>query len=370
MTEGGSVKRRAKMERLYILNNPRYNGGEKEGVAMAEEMERERRTLGTTAGGSTYMLTLPRPWVERLGWAKGDPLTLVWMGEGIYLGAEREAEASRVRLEISPFTGKPLERAIISLYVAGFDVIELFGKISVEQREVVRRTTQRLIGPEILQEAAERILIHTLRDPTVLAVDQILEHLWENSQAMFSDGLRALLEHDLESARGVRQRDDDVDRFFLLLSRQFYLALRDPLAEVSASKVEFFNAHTVARQLERIADHAAKLAAVTEEIERVPKVILPLLKEVGMKTSQELSQAFQAFLTHDSGAANRVLDESQSIEEALLEINKKLLSRPDPRSAPLRIVTDSIGRVKDYANNIAEVALNAGALRYPSGPQG
>jgi len=326
------------------------------------EMEKERRTLGTTAGGSTYMLTLPRPWVERLGWEKGDPLTLVWMGEGIYLGAERKAEASRARLDISPFAGKPLERAIISLYVAGFDIIELFGRISVEQREVVKRTTQRLIGPEILQETAERILIHTLRDPTVLAVDQILEHLWENSQAMFTDGLAALLNHDLEEARGVKQRDDDVDRFFLLLSRQFYLALRNPLAEISVSKVEFFNAHTVARQLERIADHAAKLAAVTEEIERIPRAILPLLGEAGSKTSNALSRSFKAFLSHDSQAANQVLDQSEAIEEALLEINKKLLSRPDPRSAPLRIVTDSIGRVKDYANNIAEVALNAGAL--------
>lgn len=337
------------------------------------ELAQERRTLGTTAGGSTYMVTLPKGWVEDLKLEKGEVLRLVQVDAGIYLcpAREREQPEARTLLKVEEeLQGDALARALISLYVAGFDVIEVRGNIATEQREVVRHTAQRLIGAEILQETADFFLIHTLRDPQVLSVPQLLRYIRENVEGMLKDAPEALLERDLEKARGVIQRDERVDRFFLVLSRQLYAALQDPLAEVERdiSRADFFNTHTVARQLERVADHAVKIAhaaqALIEEGRSLPSELAAGLAEAKDASQQLLVQVIRAFVDLDGEEAHRALAVLPQIERLVEEVDRRLQALDDSHLAyHLGIAVDSIGRVKDYAANIAEVALNAEALR-------
>ena len=340
---------------------------------MAKPFDRERRTLGTTAGGSTYMITLPKSWVEDLQMQKGEEVSLVRVEPGIYVSPNRDREKPKARttLEVvGPLRDAALSRALISQYVAGHDVIEVVGSIDNEQHEVVRDTVQRLIGAEILQETADFMLIQTLRDPQVLSAPQLLDYIRENAEAMITDAPRALLERDLERAQGVIQRDERVDRFFLLLSRQLYEALRDPLAEVErgVSRVEFFNAHTVARQLERIADHAVKIAQSAEALigeDRVlPDDLSNDLHDTEVLVRELLDQVMGAYLELDVSKAQRALITLPEIETSLARIDRELLDLDDSHLAfHLGIVVDSIGRVKDYAANIAELAINAEALQ-------
>ena len=350
-------------------------------MGRAEETERkerppaERRRLGTTAGGGTYMITLPKDWVEALGLRKGESVTLVWVDEGIYLkpearGGRGASRATHTRLVVEKGRGEELERALISRYIAGFDVIEVVGPLSVEQREGVRRTVQRLIGAEILQETSDYMLIHTLRDPQVLSPPQLLAYIHENVEAMLQDAPAALLEGDLDRALSVIQRDDRVDRFFLLLSRQLYAVLRDPLGEVERgiSRVEFFNLHTVARQLERVADHAVKIAQAAQALHQEERTIPPALGEAITETQDAvrrvLHEAFGAFVKLNGAQAHRILEAIPQVERRVEEIDRRLLQLDDPHLAyHIGIVVDSLGRVKDYATNIAELALNAEALQ-------
>lgn len=341
---------------------------------MAEErLDRERRTLGTTAGGSTYMITLPKRWIEDLQLQKGEEVSLVRVETGIYVSPDRDRETPKARTTLKvdgPLRNSALSRALISQYVAGHDIIEVTGTIDNEQREIVRDTVQRLIGAEILQETADFMLIQTLRDPQVLSAPQLLAYIRENAEAMVTDAPLALLEGDLERAQGVIQRDERVDRFFLLLSRQLYAALRDPLAEVErgVSRVEFFNTHTVARQLERIADHAVKIAQSAEalilEDRVVPSDVADDLHSTEGLVRELLDQVMGAFLDLDVAKAQKALITLPDIEDAISQIDRELLDLDDTHLAfHLGIVVDSIGRVKDYAANVAELALNAEALQ-------
>ncbi|OGF56824.1 MAG: hypothetical protein A2Z21_02580 [Candidatus Fraserbacteria bacterium RBG_16_55_9] len=331
-------------------------------------LAQEQRILGTTAGGNTYMITLPKQWIDRLGLKKGDPLTLVQVGSGIYFyqAHERKSEATRTQLRAEEeLSGEALVRALLSLYIAGFDVIEVVGPITEEQRKVVREATQRLIG-EILQETDERLLIQTLRDPEVLSVPQLLEYIYENAAEMWKEAADALLEGHPKKASRVIQRDERVDRFYLRLSRQLYATLRDPLAEVErgVSRVDFFNIHLVARQLERVADHAVKVAheaqALAEKGHKLDSELMTQLAKVRGDVQQLLAKAMAAF-THLSGEeAHQALAMLSPIERLLKKLDERVLDLKDPH---LAIVVDSLGRVKDYSANIAEVALNAEALR-------
>jgi len=338
----------------------------------AEKPDRERRTLGTTAGGSTYMITLPKSWVEELQLQKGEEVSLVRVEPGIYVSPDRDREAPKAQATLTvddSLRSAALSRALISQYVAGYDVIEVTGPIDNDQREEIRDTVQRLIGAEILQETADFMLIQTLRDPQVLSAPQLMAYIRENAEAMITDAPLALLGGDLERAQGVIQRDERVDRFFLLLSRQLYAALRDPLAEVErgVSRVEFFNTHTVARQLERIADHAVKIAQSAEalilEDRVVPSDLADELHTTEGMVRELLDQVLGAFLNLDVAKAQKALITLPDIDDAISQIDRELLDLDDSHLAfHLGIVVDSIGRVKDYAANVAELALNAEAL--------
>jgi len=336
----------------------------------------ERRTLGTTAGGSTFMITLPKGWVDDLGLEKGENVTLVRVGGGIYLSIAKSSEKheTSTRLEIQETShSEAVGRALISRYIAGFDIIEIDGQISVEQREFVRRTVQRLIGAEILQETSDFVLIRMLRDPHMLSVEQLLQYIQENAEGMLKDAPQALLERDREKAGGVIQRDERVDRFFLFLSRQLYASFRDPLGEVEQqiSRVNFFNTHTVARQLERVADHAVKIAhateAIVEESLDIPGGLQDVIRDTTESVRQLLDQSIRAFKDFNEIDAHHALGMTPSIDKLIEEMDRELLNLREPHLAfHIGIVVDSIGRVKDYAANIAEVALNAEALQKAS----
>ena len=361
----------------------------------------ERRRLGTTAGGGTYMITLPKDWVEALGLRKGDSVELVWAEGGIYLrgrGAEEGHPARRMRLQVSSeLSGPALARTLISLYIAGADVIEVEGPFTEGQRRAIGETARRLIG-EILQETRERVLIQTLRDPQIHSADQLVRFVYANAQEMLAEAVEALRKGDAEQARRVIARDERVDRFFLRLSRQLYAALREPTplaavaprpapgpwpgadpleegtgspkdgSEAASSRVELFNVHTVARQLERVADHAVKIAQAAEQLlaERLP--VPPFLEGEIAGTHEAvralLERAFRAFSERHGRGAHEALEAVSELERGLEALDRRLLGLENPHLAYyLGIVVDSLGRVKDYAVNIAEVALNAEALR-------
>jgi phosphate uptake regulator len=71
----------------------------------------------------------------------------------------------------------------------------------------------------------------------------------------------------------------------------------------------------------------------------------------------------RAFLDLNGEEAHRALGVLPQVERLVEETDRQLQPLDDPHLAyHLGIAIDSIGRVKDYAANIAEVALNAEAL--------
>jgi phosphate uptake regulator len=336
-------------------------------------IENERRKLGTTAGGSTYMITLPKNWIEELGLEKGANVSLVRAGRGIYLATEVSAQDYDSSTKLVIREGELREaigRSLISRYIAGFDIIEIEGDFSTEQRELIRQTAQRLIGAEILQETGTFVLIRMLRDPHMLSVDQLLQYIQENAEEMLKDAPLALIENDIELAGGIIQRDERVDRFFLFLSRQLYGSFRDPLGEVeqNISRVDFFNTHTIARQLERVADHAVKIAracqALADEDLAIPSTFAKRFKESSISVQNVLHQAIESFKDLNESEAHDALSLTPPIEKLIEEMDRELLDLDNSHLAfHLGIVLDSIGRVKDYAANIAEVSLNAESLQ-------
>jgi phosphate transport system protein len=102
-----------------------------------------------------------------------------------------------------------------------------------------------------IAESAERILRHPQVKPYV-----DLPRMAELAEGMVRDSLNALVRRDVELARSVLLRDDQVDR----LRDQVFRELLTYMMENSSVVFPAFELILVAKNLERIADHSTNIA--------------------------------------------------------------------------------------------------------------
>ncbi|MDW8141690.1 MAG: phosphate uptake regulator PhoU [Candidatus Bipolaricaulota bacterium] len=315
-------------------------------------------------GGATFMVTLPKDWAEAQKLQAGTPVEIHQQPSGaLILKLHRPSQPSRGILALNDLKGEALKRAFISVYIAGYDIIEVRGeRISSEQLQTIREVTRALLGLRVVEDTSHSIVVQNVTDSGKLAPPEVLKDIFSISYKMFSDALEALVQHDLGLARHVTARDEEVDQLFLMLSRQLRIALKDLLAEdhLKLSRLQLFEIHSVARQLERVADHAVKIARVTTSLkEKLPSKVAEALQRAGAPVGALLQETFSAFQERSAKRAADVMERGEELEERLLPASR-LLRDLDPHAAQfVGIAFDSVRRVKDYSINIAEMALNA-----------
>jgi phosphate uptake regulator len=319
-------------------------------------------------GGATFIVTLPKGWARAVGLQSGSPVRILSQPPDLLvIQPQREPSARRALLAIENKIGNALVRELIAAYTGGFELIEARGSpISAGQRQTVRETVQgRLMGMEIVEEISDAMIIQYLLDPAKLSAEGTLAKLLQNTRAMFGDALRAVQTGDRDIAHDVVARDIEADRLYLSLSRQFRIGLQNALIqeEDGRDRLHLFDDYTTAAQLERIADHAVKIAQVVHELSAPPPAPIGIeLERAGQSALAVMDQAMEALAARNTESAHRALDSGPEVDTRLAGISQAL-HRLEPETAQLlAIVADSIGRAKDYGANIAETAINAAAL--------
>lgn len=323
----------------------------------------ETRKVQVT-GGSTYTVSIPKDWALDNEIQAGDTVAFYREGSTLLLTSEPRTENTRGTLDISELAGEELVRAIMTMYVSGFDVIELESpRIMTDQRQSIRTATQSLVSMEVLEETSDRVVIQDLLNAGELSVLDALTRMQRITVSMLEDALVALLEDNDELSRSVIARDDDVDRLWFVISRTFRSTLRSPLAieEFTPPREVCFDYHTSARQLERIADHAVKIAQTALELEDIPGEIGEALTTFKEEAVAIITTSMDALLADDS---ERAIDLANDARESVLaidtrnrDISEALCELDSEYAQYLGLVVDSLSRSVDYGDNIAETAL-------------
>jgi len=121
-----------------------------------------------------------------------------------------------------------LKRKIVSIYLSGYNLINLkskIGRIQPIQREAVREIVRRsLIGTEIIADSSDIITIQILLTLPELSVNTAVRRMFLIASSMHRDVIIALKEKNFEIANGVIKSDDEVDRFSLYILRNLVMA--------------------------------------------------------------------------------------------------------------------------------------------------
>ncbi|MCI4342444.1 MAG: phosphate uptake regulator PhoU, partial [Thermoplasmata archaeon] len=219
------------------------------------------------AGGSTFLVSLPRRWVLSAGLKPGDTLFVETESDGSVSVRHSTGDKSTVRRKI--FEEKGVEardhllRKLIGAYISGFNLIEV--RFPPDRgpfaRRVAREFCRLVIGPEVIEESRNAIVLQDLSDPSELSSEKCLRRMHLVVRAMLEDALRSLRDSDASLAHDVAQRDQDVDRLYWMVAKRYNMAHSGVSEPSPMSPATHLHSHRmVAKLLERVGDHAVRIA--------------------------------------------------------------------------------------------------------------
>jgi phosphate uptake regulator len=330
-------------------------------------MELEIRRVQKT-GASTMTVSLPKEWIDGNGIKPGDPVEVKVLSDGtisIDPQIKRESEATRMVIEIDADEPKEhLTRKLIGAYLAGFDVVEVRSKdrLDIELKRTVKEISRMVIGPEVMEETSNTVVLHDLSDPVELPQEKCVRRMHLIVSSMHRDAVLALTSLDEELADDVMDRDPDVDRLFWMASKQYNLILKDRrLAEKLGVDIFYgMSLMLVARGVERIGDHAEKIAKNAVIAIRAGKPFGDI-EEIVRHSESSLSildSAMQALFKHDIEGANLAIDAGEKLVEEVERLYSTMQSPSKALTVAKTSILDSITRTTMYAADIAEIAIN------------
>ena len=336
----------------------------------------EGRKLQLT-GGSTYVVSLPKRWVTDAGLKAGDTVFLEPQVDGAVSIRAHPAERPLARRRVFEEKGEErrdhLLRKLIGAYIAGFGYIEIrfHPEMGPFVRRVARDFSRMVIGPEVIEESRNSVVIQDLSDTAELSAEKCLRRMHLTVRAMHEDALEALRGQDEALAKDVAQRDQDVDRLYWMVAKQYNLAHAPGAANPDTEgKAELHNYRLIAKLFERIGDHAERIARtypVFADRGLDPK----LLKE--FDTAREsaiaiLDKAFFALLTADVDGANQAVDDLDRHQKLIDGLSHHVASKKGEELLALAAIVDSLGRTAGYAADIAEIAIDVAVARTNESP--
>ena len=229
----------------------------------------EFRKLQVT-GGSTIIVSLPKDWVKSNDLKKGDVVNLEELASG--------------DLRLSPLQGPALKQSVtldcctyetglidlmIGSYLSGADVIRITcgGSISRKTRANVRDFLRDTRGMEIEHDDDNEIRIVSILNPSELKLQVSINRMYLLIASLVNDALDVISGEDLELLSDIEDRERQIDARRLLLERQVAASLQMPSVEKKLA-VDRFTAMehaNIARVLERMGDHATRLAMLVRE---------------------------------------------------------------------------------------------------------
>ncbi len=337
-------------------------------------MQLEGRKL-QLAGGSTYLVSLPKRWVLDAGLKAGDTLFVESEVDGSVSVRHKREERPPLRKKVFEEKGEEarehLLRKLIGAYISGYGLIELhFG---ADRGPFVRRAARDfcrlVIGPEVIEESRNTIVIQDLSDPSELSAEKCLRRMHLIIRAMLEDSVLALQNRNPALAHDVGQRSQDVDRLYWMVAKRYLTPGQLPTSVNGQGMGSILIHGLVAKVLERIGYHGVRIAnsyaVLCEKRPLDPKLAADLVVAKNSAVAI-LDRAFHALMSGDIEEANEAIDSRPQHQKLIDELFHRVATRKGEELLALGVVLDSLGRIAGYSSDVAEQAINLAVMAEPN----
>jgi phosphate uptake regulator len=326
-------------------------------------------------GGGSYTVSIPRQWARDNDIQSGVTVYLDTHIDGSLVVSPNDgpdSELATVRIELNDQNEdgaadlEAAERAVRAAYTVGYDRIEIAATsgsgLAAQHRRAIDRAVGRLTGVELEAGTEGGLVARSVFDPSEISIRQSVLQLRYISLSMQEAAMEAFAGTSSEF-RYIDGRDDDADRVFDLVTRHFNrsLVLLGEVDRLGLDRPTLFHYYLVARQLERVADHAVRIARVVEHTgtDGGPGDSTgATVGSIGDDARAVVETAAEAAINGSPPAdAQAALARRDDVVERCEAVDRALLAGDHDDAYLVARVTDSLRRTARYGGNVAEVAL-------------
>jgi len=318
-------------------------------------------------GKSTYVVSLPKKWVNSVQIKNGDSVVLVPLPDGTMLINPKlkksEREQTKKVIYVGSSDNEQLFREFIGAYLAGYNLIEFRtnGNSSKNVRQDIRDLTHNVIGPQLIEESSNTMVLRDLLDSSDFSMVKGIKRMHMITRDMHQDAIGVLNSRNREVAEDVESRDQEVDKLYWMISKQYNQVIRDVFFadKMGVSAIEAQGYLLVARSLERVADHAGRIAANAAKV-REKEGLAPKIMAMSAEVIKLLDDAVGSFNQNNFDNANEVVNRAHLLSRNIENLSQEVLLMKGEATniVPLAYIVDSIERTRAYASDIGEAAIN------------
>lgn len=234
-------------------------------------------------GNSSFIMSLPKAWVEKNRLKKGDVLMLEQKPNELIISSKDESERKRVNeITVNPEgkTDEEFKTEIVSVYVNNFDLITV---VNVKDPDTVKELFRSLVGMEIVEETSTKIVAKDLLDIQEVSLEHVIRRVDIIIRSMLIDAV----DLDVKNVDSILGRDKEVNRLSLLGFRTARAATENPrlLKLFNTTYWNVLLSKQVITYLERYADQIKRILRTVKNDKIDKKLRVDIIKL--MKTSNE-----------------------------------------------------------------------------------
>ncbi len=328
----------------------------------------EKRKVQMT-GGSSYIITLPKEWVNARGIKKNDVLDIIENSDGslsiVPEGKGKKRSEKSIRIDCKEINDPNfIFRMLVAAYIRGYTTIIVQREPSIppELRTSVRRFVQNTVGLEIIEEDESTIEIKDLLDPSEMPPERTIKRMYMLVKNMHEDAIYALLKGKSDILSDMGERDMEIDRLYWLIAHQYNSIscdrkIAEKLGIDPGLGVYYF---LIAKTMERIGDHAVRISENGMRILKLDKkpAIFERIEEASKMSMEIFTESIDSWIRKDIKNANRNIENVRELVKYCEEISESALREKGIMAVSLNSIIESIRRTGEYSADLSEMAIN------------
>jgi len=319
------------------------------------------RRVQRTSGG-TFFVCLPKEWASRTELARSSVVALSETADGrLMIDAKYRAERVPQTVILKP--SSLLDREIVGKYLLGYDIIRVEAKdrMSTEDRELIKQSSSRLIGLEIVEEDYAKIVLQCLLEPSAYPPEKILQREHSIASSMHRDAVTAFVEDDVPLAKNVVARDNEVNRQYFLLVRILRTVIQNPgLSEkLGILPIDCLDYRLVASLVEAVGDESVQVAGLTVKLGKaqVAKELTQLLMKLHKVAFESNENALKSLFSRDVILAESIRAERKNALNLYAEIESAVQEHNSEVAPQVLAAASSISHIYDNSLDIADLVM-------------
>jgi phosphate uptake regulator len=304
-----------------------------------------RKLISFGKGG--FVVSMPKSWIDEHQLQKGSSLALEKNGSSITLSPPKNITPQQKKeTETTIFVDDKSENIILQMlnaaYLKSFASITLTGNKIGTMLPAIRRHAQKLIALEIVETGQNRVVMRDFLDFGAIPIADNVRKMDILVRSMFTDVC------DPKNYTSVIERDDEVDRLFLVALKAIRQSTKDPslVKKLNMTHAELFNHAANALSLEKMADELQRFAQECKDA-RLPKNIRidlqKLIKEMHAAYLDTMKVLHKNDIPHSFTLSSR----EQEIKE-----NVKAIQNKYTKQHPVPLLAELIARMAQINHEI------------------